>query len=353
MKRSFVCQIFLPAMVVIFSCTPRYITEYHTHLLNSEPKSLEFKDSLFVFEFYPVPNGLFYNITNLTNDPVTLEWDRCYFIEPTGNPSRAINIDGVRENSRTNELPTNISIIPPKASFGRFTTSALNVQQFTSLKTKQTSYYYKFINTSVSYSYATLYTIFNYGRYWPNYTGPVFEPADSLHKNDLSLPIISSYVRKNNNMGIGFCMRLKDTIVNYKFDFKIDKISIYKARDTANLELLFDTHDSSDWKWVKAPLSVPVLKEPLKGATIDSLSVNLRWNKPIGAISYSVQVSTDSLFHSFVSVDTGKIWSSKTVSRLNNNCTYYWRVSAKFKDGQSAWTAPSIFTTNFKKKIAR
>ena len=172
-------------------------------------------------------------------------------------------------------------------------------------------------------------------------------------KNDISLPRISSYVLKNNNMGVGFHIRLKDTTVDYKFDFKIDKIAIYKSHDTATHVLLFTTNDSSDWKWQKSPLPVPVLSAPLNGAIIDSLPVNLQWNKPIDATSFSVQVSADSLFHFFVSVDTAKIWPSKTLNRLKDNCSYYWRVSANFKDGKSAWTTPSIFKTNFKKKIAR
>jgi len=349
MKRSIGLQIILPAIVVIFSCTPRYITEYHTHLSNSDPKSLEFKDSLFVFEFLPVPNGLYFNITNLSNVPAILEWDRCYFIEPTGNPSRALNVDGgIREDTHMYEGARNESVIPPQSSFGRFTTSALNVQEFK----KSESSYYRF-SKSIVYSSTIYFSFFNYGRYWPDYKGPAFEPADSLKKNDISLPRISSYVLKNNNMGVGFHIRLKDTTVDYKFDFKIDKIAIYKAHDTATHEMIYSTNDSSDWNWQKSPLTVPVLSEPLNGATIDSLPVNLRWKKPIGATSFSVQVSVDSLFHSFVSVDTAKILSSKMLYKLKDNSTYYWRVSANFKDGKSLWTTSSIFSTNFKKKIAR
>jgi hypothetical protein len=335
------------SLIIISSCTPfHYSTEYHTHLLNSDPKSLVYKDTLFDFEFYPVPNGVYFNITNLSNVPATLEWDRCYFIEPTGNPSRALNVDGgIREDTHMYEGARNESVIPPHSSFGRFTTSALNVQEFT----KSETYYYRFTK-SIVYSSTTFNTFLNYGRYWPDYNGPIFEPADSLHKKNIALPWISSYVRKNNNMAVGFHIRLKDTVVDYKFDFKIDKISIYKVRDTVASELAFYSVDTSDWTWQKAPLPIPTLLMPENGAIIDSLPVILKWNKPIDASSYAVQVSADSLFQSIISQDTSKIWASKSVYNLKNNSTYFWRVSANFTDSKSDWSAPHNFVIKFKNK---
>jgi hypothetical protein len=178
---SLVCTI---SIAVLFGCTSyHYFTEYTTHLVNSEPKSLAYKDTVFNFEFLPVPNGVYFNITNLSDIPAILEWDRCYFIEPTGNPSRALNVDGgTREDTHMNEGARNESVIPPHSSFGRFTTSALNVHKFTKIE----SYYYLFSKSSgFSSTYCT--TFFNYGRYWPEYKGPAFKPADSLHENDIAL----------------------------------------------------------------------------------------------------------------------------------------------------------------------
>jgi hypothetical protein len=349
MKRLLTSLVFTAPFIIISSCTPfSYFTEYNTHLLNSEPKSLVYKDTFFVFEFYPVPNGLYFNITNLSNVPATLEWDRCYFIEPTGNPSRALNIDGIREDTRTRERASNESVIPPHGSFGRFTTSALNVRKITSLDSKYISYSYKFISTSIGYSSTILNTFYKYGRYWPDYIGPAFEPADTLHEKDIALPKISSYVRKNNNMGVGFCMRIKDTTIDYKFDFKIDKIAIYKVRDTATSVLAFYSVDTSDWTWQNAPLPIPSLLMPGNGAIIDSLPVILQWNKPIDARSYAIQVSADSLFKSIINQDSAKIWASKSVDNLENNSTYYWRVSANFTHGKSNWSAPRNFVVKLK-----
>jgi hypothetical protein len=345
-KRLLTSLVFTAPFIVISSCAQfHYITNYSTHLSNSDPASLVYKDTLFGFEFHPVPNGLYFNITNLSNVPATLEWDKCYFIEPTGNPSRALNVDGgIREDTHLFEGARNESIIPPHTSFGRFTTSALNVEAI-----KVSNSYYYFYN-SFGYSSTTFNTFYDYGRYWPEYKGPVFEPADSLKKNDISLPQISSYVSKNNNMGVGFHIRLKDTVVDYKFDFKIDKIAIYKVHDTAASELAFYAIDTSDWTWQKAPSPIPNLLLPGNGEIFDSLPVILRWNKPIGVSSIVVQVSADSLFQSIISQDTAKIWASKSVYELKNNGTYFWRVSANFTDGKSGWSAPHNFVVKFKNK---
>jgi hypothetical protein len=340
---------FLPSLVcvasfiIISGCTPfHYTTEYNTHLLNSDPQSLVYKDTLFVFKFNPVPNGIYFNITNLSNVPAMLVWNSCYFIDPTGNPSRALNIDGIIEDTRTREMATNESVIPPLGSFGRFTTSALNVQAI-----KESDSYYFFYQSS-GFSHTIYNSFYDFGRYWPDYNGPAFEPADSLHENDIALPNISSYVRNNNNLGVGFCIRVNDTTINYKFDFKIDKIAIYKVRDTAASELTFYSVDTSDWKWQKAALPIPTLLMPKNGAIIDSFPLTLKWYKPIDARSCVVQISADSLFQSIVSQDTSKIVASEYVNNLKNNSTYFWRVSANGTGSKSDWSAPHNFVVKLK-----
>ena len=330
--------------LAISSCTPlHYTIKYNTHLLNSEPASLVYKDTLFGFEFYPVPNGLYFNITNFSNTPATLDWDRCYFIEPSGNPSRALNVDGgIREDTHLYEGARNISIIPPLSSFVRFTTSALNVREVTN-----SEFYYRDPG-SAGYFSGKYNSFYNIGRYWPDYKGPAFAPGDSLHTKDTALSKISNYVRNNNNMGVGFCIRLKDTIVDYKFDFKIDKVEIYKVRDTTTYVLSCYTVDTSGWAWQNAPLPVPNLILPKNGATVVSLPVLLKWEKPVGSMSFAVQVSSDSLFQSTISQHSSKILASKSVIRVKNGGTYYWRVSANFAHGKSGWSAPRSFFVKLK-----
>ena len=152
-------------------------------------------------------------------------------------------------------------------------------------------------------------------------------------------------------MGFGFCMRVKDSTINYKFDFKIDKISIYKVRDTTASKLMFYSVDTSDWTWQNGSLPVPDLLMPANGASVDSLPVNLKWSKPIDARYFAVQVSADSLFQSIVSQDSVEFRTSKYVYKLKNDRTYYWRVSANYTLGKSDWSAPYFFVVKSKRQM--
>ncbi|NLE00626.1 MAG: hypothetical protein GX640_12210 [Fibrobacter sp.] len=97
------------------------------------------------------------------------------------------------------------------------------------------------------------------------------------------------------------------------FDFKIDKVEIYKVSDTAAPILSWYSVDTSDWTWQNAPLPVPKFLLPKNSATVDSLPVLLKWNKPIGSKSYAIQISSDSLFQSIISQHSSKVLASKSI----------------------------------------
>ncbi|MBK7446996.1 MAG: hypothetical protein IPJ45_13450 [Ignavibacteria bacterium] len=73
----------------------------------------------------------------------------------------------------------------------------------------------------------------------------------------------------------------------------------------------------------------------------------LDWNDVLSAAKYWVQVSTDSLFSTFILNDSSSTGSqfSVTPGKLNYNTKYYWRVYARNVNG---WGTPSLvfkFTT--------
>lgn len=75
------------------------------------------------------------------------------------------------------------------------------------------------------------------------------------------------------------------------------------------------------------------LNFPASSATGQNTTIGFRWEPADNAASYTLQVSTDALFSSFV-VDRSHI--SRTgalVTGLANNTTYYWRVIAKSAGG--------------------
>jgi hypothetical protein len=92
--------------------------------------------------------------------------------------------------------------------------------------------------------------------------------------------------------------------------------------------------------------AAPTLVSPASGATNASLTVLLDWNAVTGALSYEIQVATDSSFSNVVRGTSGLTATQWTVSPgLSASTTYYWRVRALTSCGVGAWSATRSFTT--------
>lgn len=90
--------------------------------------------------------------------------------------------------------------------------------------------------------------------------------------------------------------------------------------------------------------TTPVLSSPSNGATGIALSTTLAWSASTGATSYTLQISKNSAFTEIVS-HLEITSTSHSLSGLNNNTVYYWRVQAKNANGISAWSNVWSFTT--------
>ena len=93
------------------------------------------------------------------------------------------------------------------------------------------------------------------------------------------------------------------------------------------------------------PPSAPTLVSPANASTNVSASPTFSWNSAAGATSYTLQVSTDSLFGSTVINQSGITATSYAASGLSYNTVYYWRVSATNTYGTSAYSTVYHFTT--------
>lgn len=247
--RNLTLLVILSVICIVSGCAARYRMNYHTYLLGSEPKSLQFKDDKFAFEFAPLPNGIWFEIANLSEVPGFLVWDRCYFIEPGGNSSKALNVDLLEENVATRDKAIYESILPPNAIFARFTTSALNIEEFSSLRSSQITNY--FLRATTSFSEVNKF--YNFGRYWPEFL-PVYWDSVSRRETTSSLrqstfTDISSYVANNDRMGLGLCIRLNDNFNDYRFDFRFDRIEVYKIKGK-KAKLIGSASKSDSWKWM-------------------------------------------------------------------------------------------------------
>jgi YVTN family beta-propeller protein len=92
------------------------------------------------------------------------------------------------------------------------------------------------------------------------------------------------------------------------------------------------------------PAAAPVLISPLDKSVGQPLSQTFSWNAVNNATYYTLQVSIDSLFFSFV-FNAIVAATSQAVSGLAVNTTYYWRVNAGNSNGVSAWSSVWRFST--------
>jgi hypothetical protein len=87
-----------------------------------------------------------------------------------------------------------------------------------------------------------------------------------------------------------------------------------------------------------------VLSSPANGTTGLSTTLTLSWNASSGATSYSLQVSSDPCFTTFVFNDTTLTTTSKYVGPLSYSTTYYWRVKPKNNVATGIWSDRWNFT---------
>ena len=102
---------------------------------------------------------------------------------------------------------------------------------------------------------------------------------------------------------------------------------------------------STVWSVKTAAPTAPALSSPVNGATALSLSPVLSWSASGGATSFTLQVSLNSSFTSFVYNQSGITSLTQQVTALTAHTLYYWRVSASNGYGASGWTDTWSFTT--------
>jgi len=105
---------------------------------------------------------------------------------------------------------------------------------------------------------------------------------------------------------------------------------------------------SSVWSFTTVSLpipGVPNLSSPSNGSSNVSTSPRLDWNSSANADSYQLQVSTSSGFSPLAANQSGISGTDWTVSGLQNNTQYYWRVRASGAGGTSGWSSVWSFTT--------
>jgi regulation of enolase protein 1 (concanavalin A-like superfamily) len=95
-----------------------------------------------------------------------------------------------------------------------------------------------------------------------------------------------------------------------------------------------------------APPVAPTLLVPADAAVDLDVAPTIRWMRPAGAVSFRVQVGTDSTFATGLVLNDSTITdTSRALSGLANLTKYFWRVNAKNGGGTSAYSVVRSFTT--------
>jgi hypothetical protein len=244
---------FLAVSFLISSCSNVYKLAYDTYLVNAKPeKSLHYFDDYLTFDFYPVHNGIYFKVKNLTQESAYIIWDKSYFIAPDGNSSKALNTDILDQDKAISNKEKYESIIPPNAYFSRFTTSALNISRYS----------FSDISTITGYfsnnKYSSTTVIFNEGfsheNYWPIRLLKSEEVSNTEVNSRRLIPgklkKTSEYIKENNNLGVGFAIRIGDIVKEYKFDFKFSAVTVYEVSGSEATPV-YRSMQSNNWEFYK------------------------------------------------------------------------------------------------------
>jgi hypothetical protein len=93
------------------------------------------------------------------------------------------------------------------------------------------------------------------------------------------------------------------------------------------------------------PPPAPELSRPANTVNGVPTNTTLLWHESSGAISYNIQVATDSSFVHAINNDSLVVGTSKEILSLLENTAYYWRVKGKNTAGNGSWSTTWKFTT--------
>lgn len=130
-------------------------------------------------------------------------------------------------------------------------------------------------------------------------------------------------------------------------DLTFDKDYFWKVKAVVNGN---ETDFSEIWKFrIEKKLTPPAkvtLKLPVNDAIdLDTLTVNFEWNSSSLATSYNFQLSISDEFSNLIADNSNITETKHSVSNLESNTKYYWRVNAINQDGDSDFSEVWSFTT--------
>lgn len=165
-----------------------------------------------------------------------------------------------------------------------------------------------------------------------------WNPADRAESYSLQISTASDFSSLIlNQAGI--------TTTNFNISGLINNAVYYWRINAVN------SNGTSPWSEVRhfttviAAPSAPVQVSPINNAVNVPVSTVINWNPSVTVIFYSLQISTNPGFTSYIVNQSGLTGTTYNLSGLFNNNIYYWRVNATNTGGTSAWSTVWSFTT--------
>jgi len=262
--KSFVkaIYIFIVASFIFSSCKVSYIVTYQTYLEGSPEESNEFIDSIMKINFDPRPHGIDFDIENRVTNNLYLIWDKSYFIEPSGESSKALNQDVLETASSIRDKENYESVIPQRAHFKRFTCSSKNISFF---NTSESFSHYSELLKSIN-TYTITNKSWSSSVYW--YIGeniPYSSKSEIPVLNNRVVNKALKEINEKNNLAIGFTIKDKDKEIEYHFKFLIKKVEIYnRTSSDAKYVKIFELNKDNNFEIIPLGKSVSLTNGPKK-----------------------------------------------------------------------------------------
>lgn len=211
------------------------------------------------------------------------------------------------------------------------------------------------------------YNLFGY----TNYTTP-YNFTTGLKKATLYKPSNSS---TENILGVKFIWLGIDSVTNYTIE--ISKSSTFSdilfrdslLTDTSSFVKILKPHSQyfwrvrgtqnnaiyGDWSQVRTFKVSPLvdLISPANNSITPINNVLLNWTKNPEAENYHLQLSTDSIFNSFIINDSTLIDTSRMLNGLSHNQNYFWRIRPFIVINEGDWSTISSFKASLPNRNAQ
>jgi hypothetical protein len=140
--------------------------------------------------------------------------------------------------------------------------------------------------------------------------------------------------------GADTLIRVMNTVNNQVFSFRFGRQPTTLAFDPNNNIVIKQGTTGTG-----STLVTPVLASPANGILNLDPPVPLSWNIVPSAVTYRLQVATDSLFTTILVNDSTLTDTSFAAGSVLPNTKHFWRVNAKNGGGTTAWSPVWNFTT--------